>query len=86
MIKIDLQKALEIHKTQIRKKRDELFPSLDVQFMKALEQSNSELTTTIGIQKQALRDVTNIETGSIVTLSDLKSTWDTELLGESPYK
>lgn len=86
MIKIDLQKALEIHKTQIRKKRDELFPSLDVQFMKALEQSNTELTTTIGIQKQALRDVTNIKTGSIVTLSDLKSTWDTELLGESPYK
>ena len=75
MIKIDLQKALEIHKTQIRKKRDELFPTLDVQFMKALEQGNTEL-----------RDVTNIETGSIVTLSDLKSTWDTELLGESPYK
>lgn len=85
MIKIDLQKALEIHKTQIRKKRDELFPSLDVQFMKALEQGNTELITTIGIQKQTLRDVTNIETGSIVTLSDLKSTWDTELLGKSPY-
>jgi hypothetical protein len=86
MIKIDLQKALEIHKTQIRKKRDELFPSLDIQFMRALEQSNSELATSIGIQKQSLRDATNIETGSIVTLSDLKSTWDTELLGENPYK
>ena len=58
----------------------------DADVMKALEQGNTELTTTIGIQKQALRDVTNIETGSIVTLSDLKSTWDTELLGESPYK
>jgi hypothetical protein len=86
MIKIDLQKALEIHKTQIRKKRDELFPSLDIQFMRALEQSNSELATSIGIQKQSLRDATNIETGSIVTLSDLKSIWDTELLGETPYK
>ncbi len=85
MIKIDLQKALEIHKTQIRKKRDELFPVLDIQFMRALEQGNLELVATIGTQKQTLRDITNIETGSISTLTELKSTWDTELLGESPY-
>ena len=85
MIKINLEKALEIHKTQIRKKRDELFPSLDIEFIKALEQGNTELSTEIGLKKQELRDVTNIETGSISTLDDLKSTWNTELLGESPY-
>ena len=86
MIPINIESALEIHKTKIRERREVVFKDLDIQFMKALEQGNTELTTTIGIQKQALRDVTNIETGSIVTLSDLKSTWDTELLGESPYK
>jgi hypothetical protein len=85
MIKINLEKALEIHKEQIRKKRNELFPVLDVQFMKALEKGNTELSTEIGLKKQELRDVTNIETGSISTLDDLKSTWNTELLGESPY-
>lgn len=85
MIKINLNKALEIHKTEIRKKRDELFPSLDIQFMKALEQGNTALSMEIGLQKQALRDITNIETGSISTLDDLKSTWNTELLGDSPY-
>ena len=85
MIKIDLQKALEIHKTQIRKKRDELFPSLDVQFMKALEQGNTTLSTEIGTKKQALRDITDIDISNISTLDELKAIWDVELLGESPY-
>jgi hypothetical protein len=86
MIPINLDKALEIHKEQIRKKRNQLFPTLDVQFMKALEQGNSEVATSIGLQKQALRDATNIETGSIFTLNDLKALWDETLLGETPYK
>lgn len=86
MIKINVEKALEIHKAQIRKKREELFPSLDVQFMKALEQGNSQLAAEIGSQKQALRDATNIDSGSISTLTDIKSLWNEELLGETPYK
>ena len=86
MIKINLEKALEIHKSQIRKKREELFPVLDVQFMKALEQGNSELAASIGSKKQALRNATNIDSASLSTLDDVKSTWDIDLLGESPYK
>lgn len=86
MIPINLDKALEIHKEQIRKKREKLFSSLDVQFMKALEQGNSELTSTISFQKQLLRDATNIDSGSISTLTDVKSLWNEELLGETPYK
>ena len=86
MIKIDLQKALEIHKTQIRKKRDELFPSLDVQFMRALEVGNTTLAAEIGAKKQALRDATNIDSGSITNLNDVKALWDVEILGETPYK
>lgn len=86
MIKIDLQKALEIHKTQIRTKREILFKDLDVQFMRALEVGNTELAAEIGAKKQALRDATNIESGSITNLNDVKALWDVEILGETPYK
>lgn len=86
MIKINLDKALEIHKEQIRKKRNELFPILDVQFMRALEVGNSELATSIGLKKQALRDITDIDISNITTLDGLKQLWDVELLGDSPYK
>lgn len=86
MIQINLNKALEIHKEQIRKKRNELFPILDVQFMKALEQGNSELAASIGAQKQTLRDITDIDITNVTSLDELKSMWDEELLGESPYK
>jgi len=85
MIKIDLQKALEIHKTQIRKKRDELFPSLDVQFMRALEVGNTTLSTEVGLKKQALRDITDIDISNITTLDELKALWNEELLGPKPY-
>ena len=85
MLNINVNTALEIHKTKIRKKREELFKDLDVQFMKALEQGNSELAASIGSQKQALRNATNIESGSLVTLDDVKATWDTNILGDSPY-
>jgi hypothetical protein len=85
MIKIDLEKALEIHKTQIRKKRDELFPSLDVQFMRALEVGNAALSTEVGLKKQALRDITDIDINSVTTLDELKALWNEELLGPSPY-
>jgi hypothetical protein len=86
MIQINLDKALEIHKEQIRKKRNELFPILDVQFMKALEQGKSELAASIGAQKQSLRDITDIDITNVTSLGELKLMWDEELLGESPYK
>jgi hypothetical protein len=86
MIQINLNTALEIHKEQIRKKRNELFPILDVEFMKALEQGNLELAASIGAKKQTLRDATNIDSGSITNLSDIKALWDTDILGETPYR
>ena len=86
MIDINLNKALDIHKEQIRKKRVELFPKLDIDFMKALEQGNMELAATIGSKKQTLRDATNFDSGSITNLSDVKALWDVELLGETPYQ
>ena len=85
MIEINLEKALEIHKTKIREKRESVFKDLDIQFMKALEQGNTTLSAEIGAKKQALRDITDIDISNISTLDELKQIWDVELLGESPY-
>jgi hypothetical protein len=85
MLEINLEKALEIHKTKIREKRESVFKDLDIQFMKALEQGNTILSAEIGARKQALRDITDIDISNISTLDELKQIWDVELLGESPY-
>jgi flagellar motor switch/type III secretory pathway protein FliN len=85
MLKINLEKALEIHKTKIREKRESVFKDLDIQFMKALEQGNTTLSAEIGAKKQSLRDITDIDISNISTLDELKQIWDVELLGESPY-
>jgi hypothetical protein len=85
MLEINLEKALEIHKTKIREKRESVFKDLDVQFMKALEVGNTTLSAEIGAKKQALRDITDIDISNISTLDELKQIWDVELLGESPY-
>ena len=85
MLEINLEKALEIHKTKIREKRESVFKDLDIQFMKALEQGNTTLSAEIGAKKQSLRDITDIDISNISTLNELKQIWNIELLGESPY-
>ena len=85
MLIIDVNRALDVHKKQIRTKREILFKDLDVQFMRALEAGNSTLAAEIGAKKQALRDATNIDITNISTLDELKSTWNSEILGDSPY-
>ena len=44
------------------------------------------IAAEIGAKKQSLRDATNIDSGSITNLSDVKSLWDTDILGETPYR
>ena len=39
----DMAKAREIHKTNIRRARDEKFPALDAEFNKVLEASGIQL-------------------------------------------
>ena len=85
MIPINIESALQIHKTKIRERREVVFKDLDIQFMKALEQGNTTLSTEIGTKKQALRDITDIDISNISTLDELKAIWVVELLGESPY-
>ena len=81
---IDMAKAREIHKTNIRRAREPKLAGLDVDFQRALETSAD--TTTIVANKQALRDApaaAGITTAA--NTAELKAQWDTSILGTSPY-
>ena len=81
---IDMAKAREIHKTNIRAARTPKLAELDVDFQKALETGAS--TTDIVAKKQALRDAP--ADSGIAAASDadaLKAQWKTDILGTSPY-
>ena len=81
---IDMAKAREIHKTNIRLAREEKFKELDIEFQKALETGAS--TTDIVAKKQALRDAP--ADSGITSAADtdaLKAQWKTDILGTSPY-
>ena len=81
---IDMAKAKEIHKTNIRNARTPKLAELDIEFQKALETGAS--TTDIVAKKQALRDAP--ADSAIDSASDtdaLKAQWNTTILGDSPY-
>ena len=81
---VDMAKAREIHKANIREAREPLLAALDVDFHKALETSAS--TTDIVAKKQALRDApadSGIDSAS--DADSLKAQWKTDILGTSPY-
>jgi len=83
-LSIDMTKARNIHRDQIRITRKEKFVELDLEFQKALETSAD--TTSIVSKKQALRDApadSDIESAADVTA--LKAQWNTSILGTSPY-
>lgn len=84
IIKIDITEAKEIHKTNIREARAPKLAELDIEFMVAQETGAD--TSAIVAKKQALRNApaaAGISTA--VTDVDLKSQWDTSILGDSPY-
>ena len=81
---IDMAKAREIHKTNIRTARAPKLAELDIDFQKALETSAD--TSAIVAKKQALRDAP--ADSGIAAASDtdaLKAQWKTDILGTSPY-
>tara|TARA_Y100000114_G_C11731120_1_gene313663 strand:+ start:1114 stop:1377 length:264 start_codon:yes stop_codon:yes gene_type:complete len=84
IIKIDIAKAKEIHKTNIRSARKPKLEELDIEFQKALETSAD--TSAIIAKKQALRDApadSGIEAAT--TDAELKAQWNTSILGDTPY-
>ncbi len=79
-----MSKAKNIHRENIRRARAPKLAELDVEFQKALETSSD--TTAIVSKKKALRDApadSAIEAAK--TDADLKTQWNTTILGESPY-
>ena len=81
---IDMAKAREIHKTNIRTARAPKLAELDIEFQKALETSAD--TSAIVAKKQALRDApADSGIASANTADELKAQWKTDILGTSPY-
>ena len=81
---IDMAKAREIHKNNIRLARTPKLEELDIEFQKAQETSAD--TSAIVAKKQALRDAP--ADSGIAAASDadaLKAQWKTDILGTSPY-
>ena len=81
---IDMAKAREIHKTNIRTARTPKLQELDIEFQKAQETSAD--TSAIVAKKNALRDApadSGITAAS--TTDELKAQWNTSILGTSPY-
>ena len=84
IIKLDINEAKEIHKANIREARSSKLAELDIEFM--IAQETGADTSAIVAKKQALRDApaaAGITTA--LTDVDLKSQWDTSILGDSPY-
>lgn len=83
---LNIVKAKDIHRDNIRKVRKPLLEDLDIQFMKTLENGSPQDASAISALKQSLRDEPanpNIEAAN--TIDDIKNQWNEGLLGNSPY-
>ena len=80
-VNVDMTKARVIHLAEIRKVRDAELVKKDVPFMRAVEAGDTDVQSTIGTEKQVLRDIPatfDITTG-VDTPEKLKAKWPTEL-------
>lgn len=82
----DVEIAKETFKAHMRNVRNELFPDLDVQYMRALELGNQTKIQEIVEKKETLRNVTNMDLTDVTTLSELKAKWPVDILGKSLYE
>ena len=82
----DLTTAKTIFKAKIREARAPLLAAEDVVYMKALEDADTDAQAASVAKKKKLRDA---PAASAITnassISALKSAWDTDVLGASPY-
>lgn len=74
MITINIDKAKDIWKDKWREARKPLLASLDIEFMKAVETSDSAKQAEIASKKQELRDVTNTPIPG-TTPEEIKAVW-----------
>ena len=80
---IDMAKAKEVHKKNIRSARNPKLAELDIEYQRATETSAD--TSAIVAKKEVLRDYpahAGITTAQ--NTQDLKADWDTSILGDKP--
>ena len=70
---VNIDKAKALHLDKFRSARAPKLTSLDVAFMRAVEQSDSAKQAEIAEAKQELRDVTKVELPE--TLEEIKAVW-----------
>ena len=86
VISEDLTVAKELFKKVIREVREPLLLAEDVVFMKAIESGDSSAQSASATKKQSLRDApASSAITNATTIAELKSAWDTNLLGTNPY-
>ena len=84
IIKVNMAKAKEIHKDNIRKARAPRLAQLDVEFQRAQETSAD--TSDIVAKKNALRDApADSGIDAATDVDSLKAQWKSDILGTSPY-
>ena len=72
-IEADISKCKAIHLDKFRAARGPKLASLDVAFMRAVEQADADKQAEIAAEKQELRDVTKVELPE--TLEEIKAVW-----------
>ena len=86
VISEDLATAKTIFKDKIREVRKPLLEAQDVEYMKALEEGSTSKQNAAIQTKSKLRDAPAASAiTDAKTIAELKSAWDTDLLGASPY-
>ena len=78
MITIDISKAKDIWKDKIREARKPALEKLDIDYNRAVEQSNS--TTQIVTDKNTLRDLPE-QVDTATTTDEIKAVWN-DMLGD----
>jgi hypothetical protein len=82
-INYDISKVREVHINLWRKARKPLLDALDVQFMRAVENMDTDTILDIKTKKQTLRDVTLTDMSSLTTLDQITMVWPS-CLGDRP--
>ena len=80
-VNVNMTKARVIHMDAIRTERNKELAAKDITFMRAVEAGDTDAQSTIGTEKQVLRDLpaTFDITTDVDTPEKLKAKWPTEL-------
>jgi arabinogalactan endo-1,4-beta-galactosidase len=85
MFEFNKERATTLLQNQIRYVREDFFKQLDIKYMRAVESGDTALQSEISVQKQTLRDLTNIDIGSFTTREEWLTMWPEDILGPNPY-